>query len=351
MFTNNQINKSRGAGRAILTLLSLLLAAMVLLGPLTGSVLASTGRPSICHLTGNGRYRVIQVGDPSLDAHLAHGDLIVGVDVDENCEPLVQDSDSDGVADDIDNCVDVPNPGQEDSYGSTAGDACEDTNGDGTPDAAEANFCVSIDGVLLISVGTAVCDSTPTIGAEPNVALANGDQAQAFAGTNSVSAFEGSNIQVSAIGDYAYAVGGGYPLWGYDGANLTVIADGPGTYATAIPSSNTSSIASSTDLFNRASSQANYCIDCTSTATGNGANTAAGNGTNNHGTATGENAYAWAWLGSNNTATANGDNAVAYAQWGNNNSATSNGVYTCAGGTDGSNLNDNEVAVDVDLCN
>jgi hypothetical protein len=347
MFTNNDINKKRGAGRAILTLLSLLLAAMVLLGPLAGSVLAKTGRTSICHRTGNGRYRVIQVGDPSLNAHLAHGDLIVGVDVDENCEPLVQDSDGDGVADDVDNCVDVPNPGQEDSYGSAAGDACEDTNGDGTPDTAEANFCVSIDGVLLISVGTAVCDSTATTGAEPNVALANGDLAQAFAGTNSVSPYEGSNIQVSAIGDYAYAVGGGYAPWGYDGANLTVIANGFGTYATSIPSSNTSSIATGSGAW----SQANYCIDCTSTATGNGANTAAGNGTNNHGTATGENAYAWAWLGSNNTATANGDNAVAYAQWGNSNSATSTGVYTCAGGFDGSNLNVNEVAVDVDLCN
>jgi hypothetical protein len=272
-------------------------------------------------------------------------------DVDENdSDCAVSDTDGDGIPDYLDNCPNKPNPDQADTYGSSAGDACEDTDNDGTPDAEETNFCVSIDGDLIISQGTSICMSTQSIGTEPNIAIAQGDQAQAYAGTNSVSDFKGSNIKVYAIGDYAYAVAGGYELWGYDGANLTVTANGPGTYATAIPSSNTTSTATSTDLYNRASSQANYCQNCTSTATGNGANTAAGNGTNNHASGTGDNSYAWARLGNNNTATADGAGASATAHWGSNNTATSTGVTTCAGGTGPSNTQDNETAINEDKC-
>ena len=243
----------------------------------------------------------------------------------------------------------MANPGQEDSYGSSAGDACEDLDGDGTPDTDEANFCLSIDGVLLISVGSSDCQSTPTTGAEPNIAAANGVNATAYAGTNGYGAFSGTNIQVTAIGDYAYAVGGGSSQYGFDGANLIVTANGYGTYATAIPSSNTTSLAMSTGVAG-AWSQANYCNDCTSTASGDGANTAAGNGTNNHAAATGDGAYAWARLGDNNTATATGSGASATAHWGSNNSGTSTGVYTCAGGTGPSNQGNNEVAVNEDKC-
>ena len=339
-------------GKKMLSILGILLAGFMILGANINVASAKPNKVQICKLNDQGVYMVLEIAEPAVPAHVANGALIVGVDVDENCDPLIVDTDGDGVADDIDNCVDVPNPGQEDSYGSTAGDACEDSDGNGTPDAQEAHFCISIDGVLVISQGTAVCDSTPTTGSAPNVALATGNQAKAYAGTNSVSPFEGSNIQASALGEYAYAVGGGFPPWGYDGANLTVIADGPGTYATAIPSSNTSSIARSTELYNRASSQANYCKDCSSLANGNGANTAAGNGTNNNAEANGVGSYAWARLGNNNTATANGDGASATAHWGSNNTATSTDAYTCAGGTGSGSTADNITAINgEDKCN
>ena len=44
---------------------------------------------SICHLTGNGQYVPIDVSASALPAHLAHGDLRIGIEVDENCEPLI----------------------------------------------------------------------------------------------------------------------------------------------------------------------------------------------------------------------------------------------------------------------
>ena len=350
----------------------------------------------VCHYDeDNGTWHIINISENAWQAHAAHGDVRLddqdddgyvpdnecsfgdmgdcndndntinpgaeedcedGIDndcdgdVDEEDTDCVNDSDGDGIPDDIDNCPDVPNPNQKDTYGSSDGDACEDTDGDGTPDVNEAHFCLSIDGVLLISQGTAVCESYASTGSEPNVALANGDQAKAYAASNSVSEWPGNNIRVTAIGDYAYAAGGSNPLWGYDG-DLTVTANGPGTYATALPSSNTISIANSTDLFNRASSQANYCKDCSSTANGNGANTAAGNGTNNHAEGNGVGAYAWARLGNNNTANATGDGARATAHWGSDNTATSTGVNTCAGGSGPTSQQSNVTAVDEDKCN
>jgi len=42
----------------------------------------------ICHITGNGKYVKISVSENAKQAHLDHGDGIVGVDFDENCEPL-----------------------------------------------------------------------------------------------------------------------------------------------------------------------------------------------------------------------------------------------------------------------
>ena len=49
-------------------------------------------------------------------------------------EPPVIDSDGDGVLDDVDNCVDLPNPDQRDDNANMIGDACEDRDGDGVLD-------------------------------------------------------------------------------------------------------------------------------------------------------------------------------------------------------------------------
>lgn len=333
MFTNNPTTKKNGVLKVSLTLLSLLLAAITLLGPMAGAALANEQRTQLCHLAGNGRFRVIQVGDPSIDAHLAHGDLIVGVDVDANCEPLVQDSDGDGIADDVDNCVDVANPGQEDSYGSAAGDACEDTNGDGTPDTAEANFCVSIDGVLLISVGTAVCDSTPTVGAEPNVAIANGNYAIALALEDMIvfGSQPSNNLNASAIGNSATA-------WARAGDSLTATAHGE--LALAISHSGTNS--SATAIGNQANAQVFFGDNNHASATEQ-AYTTAGNGNNNTATASGIGSGAQSGYGNNNTAISTGGEQ-ALAWFASDMSATSTSAYTCTNET-------GEVALDEDKCN
>ena len=44
----------------------------------------------ICHMDGKGNLRLINVSSRSLEAHLANGALLVGEDVDENCEELLQ---------------------------------------------------------------------------------------------------------------------------------------------------------------------------------------------------------------------------------------------------------------------
>src|SRR3954471_926765 len=66
---------------------------------------------------------------------------------DGNAGGGIHDSDGDGVPDDIDNCVSVPNPDQHDEDGDKVGDACDpcpqvanatlDTDGDGIPDACD----------------------------------------------------------------------------------------------------------------------------------------------------------------------------------------------------------------------
>jgi len=54
----------------------------------TLSTTAKLPKVDICHITGNGKYVKISVSENAKAAHLAHGDGIVGEDLDENCEPL-----------------------------------------------------------------------------------------------------------------------------------------------------------------------------------------------------------------------------------------------------------------------
>lgn len=333
MLTNNSQTPFQAVGKLLLVPLALLAMTWLFLGSSVGIVQANQNKVKICHVTGNASYHVIEVAEAALNAHLDHGDLIVGIDVDDNCEPLIVDSDSDGVADDIDNCVDVANPGQEDSYGSSAGDACEDTNGDGTPDVAELNFCVSIDGVLLLSQGTAVCESTATEGISSNIAIADGNYARAMA-TREMPVFgprPSNNLYARAVGDFARAQA-------QAGEDLTAIAEGEQAFAVSHSGTNSSA-----------------------TATGKQSNAQVFFGDNNHASAIGEQVYANAGNGNNNTATATGVGSGASAQYGSNNtadssggeyaqawfandmSATSTASYTCT--------NENgEVAVDEDKC-
>jgi hypothetical protein len=179
------------------------------------------------------------------------------------------DTDGDGVPNATDNCPTIANPDQANTYGSAAGDACEDTDGNGTLDVNEPNICVSVDGVAIIGpVGTATCESIKSTGTSPNTAVADGSGADAFAG------------------------------------------NGDGNTATAIGTSS----AARTDQGN----------SNTAAATGDNANAQAHDGDRNSATATGDNAGAQAAFGNDNTATASGNTAFA-AALGDGNKATATG--------------------------
>ena len=169
------------------------------------------------------------------------------------------DTDGDGVPNATDNCSTIANADQANTYGSAAGDACEDTDGNGTLDVSEPNICVSVDGVAILGpVGTATCESSKSTGASPNTAVADGDGADASAGT-------GNGNAATAVGDGASA-----------------LTDNNGDHNTA-------------------------------TATGVNAGAHAGFGSGNTATATGNGAFAAA-IGNNNNATATGDGTSAFAQ-------------------------------------
>ena len=300
-----------------------LLLATILLPLMSGDTPTETRGPNA--------YSEAAIGHPAFVRIMNELDLPIPLEVDQAIALL--DSDGDGIADDMDNCVDVANPGQEDSYGSAAGDACEDTNGDGTPDTAEANFCVSIDGVLLISVGTAVCDSTPTVGAEPNVAIANGNYAIALALEEMIvfGSQPSNNLNASAIGNSATA-------WARAGDSLTATAHGE--LALAISHSGTNS--SATAIGNQANAQVFFGDNNHASATEQ-AYTTAGNGNNNTATASGIGSGAQSGYGNNNTAISTGGEQ-ALAWFASDMSATSTSAYTCTNET-------GEVALDEDKCN
>ncbi len=60
----------------------------LLLMPAPAALAQGQAKVPVCHLDENGDYVLINIADPALDAHRAHGDLVVGEDVNENCEPL-----------------------------------------------------------------------------------------------------------------------------------------------------------------------------------------------------------------------------------------------------------------------
>lgn len=66
----------------------LVLLVMSLLLPAAAALAQGQDKVAVCHVDGEGNFVPISIADPALDSHLAHGDTEVGVDLDENCEPL-----------------------------------------------------------------------------------------------------------------------------------------------------------------------------------------------------------------------------------------------------------------------
>ncbi len=222
-------------------LVATLAAALIAGGLLAGPAEAKPEKVRICHVDEDQRLIPIRVAKPALDAHLGHGDLLVGIDVDENCQPL--DLDGDGVPDDIDNCANVANPAQTNRYGSADGDACEDLDGDGTPDVHEAEFCLSVSGTLAEVRGTPTCSTDPGSG---NVAVANGFGAFAVvSGTNSTGTAIGFTAQVFVSGTNSVGIADGVGAVAQVilGTGNTAIATGDNTRALAVGGSNNSATA------------------------------------------------------------------------------------------------------------
>jgi len=140
------------------------------------------------------------------------------------------DTDGDGVPDATDNCPTVANPAQLDQYGSAKGDACEDTDGDGTLDVDEADICVSVDGADVLARGNTTCASDPSSGGGPNVAVANGSGAVA-------QALDGHDNTATAVGKDSSAAA-------YAGSNNTAVANGDGAIAAAFGGDHNSATAS-----------------------------------------------------------------------------------------------------------
>ncbi len=103
-------------------------------------------RFAVCHVDGQGEYRLIDVNEHAYASHVDHGDGapgdpipgVAGFVFGGDCEPVAADSDGDGIGDASDNCPSVPNPAQEDADGDDIGDACDDdSDGDGIDNASD----------------------------------------------------------------------------------------------------------------------------------------------------------------------------------------------------------------------
>ena len=272
---------------------------LVLAAALPATAVEKTDKVDVCHYdTTAATYHLISVSTNAVGAHRGHGDALPGEAVptaagyifDADCSLVPVDADGDLVPDASDNCPAVANPDQADRHGSPAGDACEDTDADGTPDVSEADICVSVDGQTILGPnGTATC-YTDSPGSE---AIANGDGASANA--------RGSNNTATASGDGARANV-------FSGDNNTARASGRDASAQAYFGNYNSSTATG----EHATAAADFGDHSSALATGQGAY-AMVQGHNNSATAKGNSAAAGAWIGNNNTATASGDDLFAYA--------------------------------------
>ncbi len=201
-----QIAGRKASMRTLIRVASAMTFCAALLAIAPNASADGEAKSTVCHIDGKGRVRALSVADVAVDAHLDHGDPEAGDPVPgfdgfvygETCEPTlaVFDRDNDGAGDDVDNCPDHFNPDQLDFYGSPAGDACEDTDGDGFLDndvVNEPNFCVSLSGSLHIQRGSARCySSAGTL----DQAIASAPLATAYA--NFGTGTETDNIAVAA---------------------------------------------------------------------------------------------------------------------------------------------------------
>lgn len=79
-------------------------------------------------------------GEPATDDMMVDPEEDLGIDMDPILDmeidmlPPVSDTDGDGVLDDVDNCIDIVNPEQQDSDGNGVGDLCDDGDMDGVID-------------------------------------------------------------------------------------------------------------------------------------------------------------------------------------------------------------------------